>query len=156
MSLLAQLVDIKPPLKFLLLIFPSLCNSRVCNEKVFSCYHTPYRQSRLLGSILDSSGIYQGSIMEPFQSHPGTIQDLNLYTHAMNLQYFCCYRLALVVCMCYNLLLALLVGLDSFLLVLFFWMFVYTIYFHLWNYNVDSRRVYNLLASLLFSVARCY
>ena len=65
-------------------------------------------------------------------------------------------RLALVVCMYYNLLLALLVGLDSFLLVLFFWMFVYTIYFHLWNYNVDSRRVYNLLASLLFSVARCY
>ena len=85
MSLPAQLVDIKPPLKFLLLIFPSLCNSRVCNEKVFSCYHTPYRQSRLLGSILDSSGIYQGSIMEPFQSHPGTIQDPNLYTQAMNL-----------------------------------------------------------------------
>ena len=36
MSLLAQLVDIKPPLKFLLLIFPSLCNSRVCKEKVYS------------------------------------------------------------------------------------------------------------------------
>ena len=75
MSLLAQLVDIKPPLKFLLLIFPSLCNSRVCNEKVFSCYHTPYRQSRLLGSILDSSGTYlsgihHGAILEPSRNHP--------------------------------------------------------------------------------------
>ena len=77
MSLLAQLVDIKPPLKFLLLIFPSLCNSRVCNEKVFSCYHIPLNKGH--PDYWDPSWIHVVFIRDSSR-----IQDPHLYTHAMN------------------------------------------------------------------------
>ena len=82
MSLLAQLVDIKPPLKFLLLIFPSLCNSRVCNEKVFSCYHIPLNKGH--PDYWDPSWIHVVLIRDSSRIHPGTIQDPHLYTHAKN------------------------------------------------------------------------
>ena len=78
MSLLAQLVDIKPPLKFLLLIFPSLCNSRVCNEKVFSCYHIPLNKGH--PDYWDPSWIHVVFIRDSSRIHPGTIQDPHLYS----------------------------------------------------------------------------